>query len=563
MNNNNSVVVPSIATLQALLDAVPSPVFVVGQDHRLVFVNASMCEFAGCSREELIGTCGSKQLSQEQLDVFWQADDLVFKTELPNENEEVATDGTGALRVISTRKRLIRLQTEHGIRPFVIGVIADVTRFREAEARAKYLAEHDALTGLANRIHLTDYLLKTLEGARLNKKKASILVLDLDGFKPVNDQFGHPIGDEVLRIVGKRLARIVRNVDLVARLGGDEFAIVQDDLDDIRDAESLAERIIKEISLPIVVGPVVVSVSVSVGIAIYPDDGTTSDVLIERADKALYLAKKKGGRDLFRYHKIWTGESAPLIRDSWNIESDLRRAFGTKQIFLVFQPFADAVGRRISGFEAQVRWTHPDHGDISPDVFIPAAESIGLIGQLNDWALSEACMAAAKWPEPLRLTVNISSTQLECSDLADAVATALRKSNLSSSRLELEISDKPLPGDATKILENLHKLRELKVSLALDDFGASWLSQTCLGAFRFDRIKIGRSVVQNIETSPHSLMIVRAVLGLAKGLDIPVTANGVENEAEALALETIGCSELQGNFFSFQGPSVFEPSLES
>lgn len=172
-------------------------------------------------------------------------------------------------------------------------------------------------------------------------------------------------------------------------------------------------------------------------------------------------------------------------------------------------------------------------------------------------------MAAAKWPEPLRLTVNISSTQLECSDLADTVATALRKSNLSSSRLELEISDKPLPGDATKILENLHKLRELKVSLALDDFGASWLSQTCLGAFRFDRVKIGRSVVQNIETSPHSLMIVRAVLGLAKGLEIPVTANGVENEAEALALETIGCSELQGNFFSFQGPSVFEPSLES
>lgn len=551
-----SHVVPSVATLQAMLDAVPSPVFVAGRDHRLVFVNAAMCEFAGCSHDELIGAYGAKQLSQEQLEVFWRIDDLVFATGQPNENEEVATDGTGALRVISTRKRLVHLQTAHGIRPFVIGVVADVTRFREAEARAQYLAEHDALTGLANRIQLMDRLAQTLDAARAGNGKASVLLLDLDGFKPVNDRFGHPVGDEVLRIIGKRLTKLVRSADTVARLGGDEFAIVQSDLKENRDAEKLSDRIISGISLPIVVGTHNISLSASVGIAVYPDDGTASEVLIECADKALYSVKKKGGRGHVWGSQLEPGTPTLLAEDSWNIENDLRRAIGTRQIFLAFQPLANAVGRGVNGFEAQLRWNHPTRGSVSPDLFISVAESIGVSGELNDWALSEACGAAAKWPAPLRLTINISPTQLDRPNLADTVAAVLRASGLAPPRLELEVADTLLLGDATKILANLRQLRELGVSLALDDFGASWLSHTCLNEFHFDRIKIGRSFVQNIETSPQSLTIVRAVLGLAKGLGIPVTAEGIENEAEAAALQTIGCSELQGSLFTFRDPPV-------
>ncbi len=301
-----------------------------------------------------------------------------------------------------------------------------MTRFREAETRAQYLAEHDTLTGLANRTRLNNRLMRAIEASSKAGKQTALLMLDLDGFKAINDNHGHPIGDEVLRIVAKRMAGLMRSVDTLARFGGDEFCIVQTAGQQPDGAFALAERILSSLSQPMVIGDLRLSISTSIGIAVFPDDAATAEILMQRADTALYMVKRSGRGDYLRYDE----HPSLLPTNRWDIEADLRAALAADQLSLAFQPFSSAADGKVRGFETLTRWLHPTRGQIPPETFIPAAESSGLIQQLGFWVLHKACAAAANWEWPLQVSVNISSAQLDNEDLPTVVEQALTASGL-------------------------------------------------------------------------------------------------------------------------------------
>ncbi|MGX5733298.1 EAL domain-containing protein [Bosea thiooxidans] len=555
---SKSHIYSSVEALQTILNAIPNPVFLKDRQHRIVLVNDAHCKLMGRTPDDILNSTDESYVPQEQLDVFWKVDNDVLATGLPNENEEVLTDGNGSLRVILTRKSLIHLPTSNGVEPFIIAVITDVTRFREAEARARYLAEHDPLTGLANRTQLGERLETALDAARKIEARLAVLLLDLDGFKAINDQYGHPVGDEVLRVVSKRLAGILRTVDTVSRLGGDEFCIVQASLEHSGAANDLADRIIAALASPIVVGTLRVAVSTSIGIAVFPDDGGTSEQLLHRADIALYAAKRAGRRGYKRYD----GRASIPDTEDWDVESDLRAALAHDQLSLAFQPLAAAADGTVRGFETLARWDHPTRGQIAPDLFIPVAESAGLIHELGSWVLHKACAAAATWPWDLQVAVNVSPIQLENADLVAAVKSALAASNLPAGRLELEITETALLGSNATALAIFSELKALGVSLALDDFGSGWSSLATLRDFKFDRIKIDRSFITHIESDAHCVAIVRAVLSLGLALNVPVTAEGVEAHGQLAALRQMGCAELQGYYLGRPRPEATLPDSE-
>lgn len=317
-----SSIIPSVEALQLILDSLPNPVFVVDRDHRLVLINQAMCAFAGRPREAMIGQTGRGLVPQEQLDVFWKIDDKVFATGEPNENEETITDAHGEQHIVVTRKRMIHLDTKHGRTPLIVAVLSDVTRFREAEARADYLAGHDTLTGLPNRSRFDQRLGQALEDMRRQSHAVSLLLLDLDGFKPVNDRFGHMVGDDVLRIVGKRLSGLLRSTDVVARFGGDEFCIIQTGIQGAEDALTLARRVVGAIGQPIAIDPEPLAVSASIGVAIAPEDADDPELLLECADQALYAVKRNGRCGYCRYDPTIMRPPAPTVIGPRALEGD-------------------------------------------------------------------------------------------------------------------------------------------------------------------------------------------------------------------------------------------------
>lgn len=547
---------PTTETLQTLLNALPNPMFLIDREHRLVLVNDAFCQLAERPREELVNRTDYPVPDEQQAE-FFRVDEEVFSTGQPNENEELVTTASGELRIILTRKRLVYLPTAQGEQPFILASTTDVTRFREAEARAQHLAEHDPLTGLANRTRLAGRVSRVIEAAAKNGQQVALLLIDLDGFKAINDEHGHPAGDNVLQIVARRLIALVRSVDTVARLGGDEFCVVQTGAGQPTGAFALAERIMSSLSQPVTVGSVHMFMGASIGISVFPDDGATSEVLMHRADKALYDVKRGGRRGYLRYDVNRRTQGS----ERWDIEADLRAALAADQLSLAFQPLASASSGKVRGFEALVRWEHPDRGSIEPDRFIPAAESSGLMHQLGAWVLHKACAEAAKWPWASRVSVNISRTQLENRDLVSTVVQALEAANLPAERLEVEITEAALTGNSERVVDILSELRNLGVGLALDDFGSGWSSLATLRHFQFDRIKVDRSFVSNIESDPRSAAIVRAVLSLAKSLNVPVTAEGIEAHSQLLAVQQMGFDELQGFYIGRPLGEAILPTL--
>lgn len=528
-------------TLQTLLNAIPTPMFLIDREHRLILVNDAFCEMTGHPRENIVERT-NYLLPDEQKAIFWAVDDAVFATGQPNENEEVMTAANGDLRILLTRKRLISLPTENGEQPFILASTTDVTRFREAESRAQFLAEHDPLTGLANRSRLNNRMAQAIKDATQSGEQGALIMLDLDGFKAINDQHGHPMGDDVLRIVAKRLATLVRPADTLARLGGDEFCILQPANRQPDGAFALAQRILSSLAKPITVGDWHMMLSASIGIALFPDDGNSAELLMQRADIALYEVKRKGKNDYLRF----SVDPQELRSESWDIATDLRDALAAGQLSLAFQPLTSAADGETRGFEALARWEHPTRGTIPADVFIPAAVSAGLIRQLDSWMLHEACAQAARWPWPAQISVNVSTTQLERRDMEAVVTQALQASGLPPERLSLDIAEKALIGDPEHVYTILTGLKRLGIGLALDDFGSGWYSLAALHRFQFDRIKIDRSFIGNIESDVRSVAIVRAVLDLAKSLKVRVAAEGVEARSQLQTLLRMGFDEVQG-----------------
>jgi diguanylate cyclase (GGDEF)-like protein len=425
----------------------------------------------------------------------------------------------------------------------------DVTERRAAEARLAHMARHDVLTGLPNRLLFGEYMPRALARARRSGGLA-VLCLDLDRFKAVNDALGHAAGDALLRAVAQRLRECTRESDLIVRLGGDEFAIVQEAAAQPTEATALARRLVEALAVPFHLNGQQVVIGTSVGIALSEDGLASSEALLKCADLALYRAKAEG-RDTFRFFEV---EMDTRMRVRRALELDLRRALAEGQFEAYYQPLVRADNGEISGFEALLRWHHPDRGVVSPVVFVPVAEEIGLIGAVGAWMLRRACSDAASWPGALKVAVNLSPAQFRGRALADDVAHALSASGLPAGRLELEITESVMLQDDDTVLATLHALRDLGVRIAMDDFGTGYSSLSYLRCFPFDKIKIDQSFVRGMADQGDCLAIVRAVIGLGRSLGMAVNAEGVETPEQLAALREEGCGELQGYLFSRPRP---------
>jgi diguanylate cyclase (GGDEF)-like protein/PAS domain S-box-containing protein len=422
----------------------------------------------------------------------------------------------------------------------------DITEQRRAEVKIEHMAHYDALTDLANRALLNERLEQALAHFH-GEQMVAVHHLDLDQFKAVNDTFGHHAGDKLLKIVADRLRGLVRETDTIARTGGDEFVIVQAPVSVPAEATMLAQQIIAWISEPYEIDDgQQATVGTSIGIAVSPGDGNAPDKLLRNADLALYRAKGDG-RGTFRFFEPAMDEQMQARRI---MEQDLRKALPAGEFELYYQPVVNLESSEISGFEALLRWNHPEWGQVPPATFIPLAEEIGFIVPLGEWVIREACLAAARWPEHLNVAVNISAAQFRGSSLMPVIVNALAASGLHPARLEIEITETVLLHDREATIAVLHQLRSLGIRIAMDDFGTGYSSLTYLQSFPFDKIKIDRSFVKDITENAGSLYIVRAVAALANGMGMAATAEGVETKEQLDKIAAVGCTEMQGYLFS-------------
>jgi diguanylate cyclase (GGDEF)-like protein len=447
---------------------------------------------------------------------------------------------------------LVRSLDWHGAALRVLAV-RDITERNEASARIAHLAYHDSLTGLPNRAVFNEHLASTVDRARRGGQPVALLCIDLDGFKAANDIYGHPAGDALLRAAAARLRGVIRGVDLIARLGGDEFAIVQAGGSQPDHAGLLAERVLRQLEQPFEIGAEMIRITASIGVAIAAGgDGGDGDpeTLIKNADIALYRAKSDG-RGVARFYDAAMDEA---LRTRRQLDADLRQAMDEGRLGLAYQPVADIATGDVIGFEALARWTHPRHGAVSPEEFVRLAEDGGYVARLGEWVLREACAEAARWDPPLMLSVNLSPLQFREPDLAGDVERILAETGLDPRRLDLEVTEGLLIGDADHALSVLRRLKALGVQISMDDFGIGYSSLSYFRLFPFDKVKIDQSFVRDMGTSVAARAIVRSVIGLAHSLDMRVVAEGVETTEQQEMLREEGCDLVQGYLISRPQP---------
>jgi diguanylate cyclase (GGDEF)-like protein/PAS domain S-box-containing protein len=458
----------------------------------------------------------------------------------------------GIQRMQGTWRIVVR--DDKGEPKYLIAVIDDITERKKVEHRIAYLAHHDGLTGLANRTALLQKIDEAGARWRRRREAFSVLLLDLDRFKQVNDSMGHPAGDRLLTEVAARLKPLLRETDVLARLGGDEFAIIQSgdgDSDPREGAAALARRIIEGIGRPFAMDRGEITIGTSIGIALVSEHDGAGDELLKMADLALYRAKSAGRNDFC----FFDPQMSAVATARHEIESDLRRALQHDELELHYQPIVDSKTGKISTVEALIRWRHPVKGLIYPDAFIPVAEESGLITQIGDWVLRRACAQAALWPADVRVAVNLSVMQFQKPNLADVVMLALAESGLSPRRLELEITETALIESAAECLPALRQFKRLGITIVLDDFGTGYSSLSQLAMFPFDKIKIDKSFTQNMTKRSECAAIISATLTLAQSLDIATTAEGVETVEQYRLLRLAGVTSLQGYLFKRPVPA--------
>jgi diguanylate cyclase (GGDEF)-like protein/PAS domain S-box-containing protein len=439
---------------------------------------------------------------------------------------------------------------DSGIASIVEGTFIDITERKVAEEQVQFLAYYDALTGLPNRALLQDRLSKALASARRQKDKVALLFLDLDRFKDTNDSLGHSLGDLLLQNVAERLKRCAREQDTVARLGGDEFLIVLTNVKEIADAFVAAERFMHAMTTEFVVQGHSLSISCSVGISMFPENGTDSEILIKNADAAMYCAKESG-RNSFRF---FTEDMNAQGVERLTLENGLRLALDKKELFLVYQPQVDIVSGSIIGLEALLRWQHPTLGLVPPDKFIRIAENCGLIVPIGEWVLRTACSQARKWQDEgipaVSVAVNVSAVQFRQEGFCQLIRKVLDETGLAPQHLELELTEGLLLANADVTFSVLQELTDMGLTLAIDDFGTGYSNFTYLRQFRVSKLKIDRSFIRDVAVNPDDASITTAIISMAKSLNIKVIAEGVEDEAQMSFLRAHQCDEIQGYYFS-------------
>jgi diguanylate cyclase (GGDEF)-like protein len=541
--------------LDAALDNMSQGLCLYDARNRLQVVNRRFCEIFGLPRERLQAGITFRAV----LELSVAAGNHPGKTAA-----DLHADLEGYIGHQATGTHFLELSGNRAIacahRPTSDGgwvaTYEDVTERRQAEARIAYMARHDTLTGLPNRVVFGERIEQAMADAGRGNGFA-VLSVDIDHFKQVNDTLGHPVGDDLLRSVAERLQSCAREVDTVGRLGGDEFAIVQRNVRQPEDAAILARRIIQIVGAPYDISGHRVTIGISVGISIAPEDGSSCEKLLKNSDVALYRAKDDG-RGTFRFFEP---EMDARLQARLALELDLREALAKKEFELYYQPLYNIERNRISGFEALLRWHHPTRGMVSPGEFIPLAEEIGLIVPVGEWVLHTACAEASKWPADVKLAVNVSPAQFKSGQLAQQVTAALAASGLPAQRLELEITESVLLGNSADTIAVLHALRRLGVRIAMDDFGTGYSSLSYLRSFPLDKLKIDQCFVRDLGTTDGARFIVRTIISLARSLGMTTTAEGVETEEQLAWLRAEGCVEVQGYLFSLPRPASAVPGL--
>jgi diguanylate cyclase (GGDEF)-like protein/PAS domain S-box-containing protein len=526
--------------MAAVLDSTTDSVLVIRPDGYITYMNHHAKEFAGQGGADFeVGANLWDVFPEEVGGTFQEQYHLALETQTPVVFEAFLQAAGAWLEVHA-----------YPVSDTLNIFFRDVTERREAEEKMQHLAHHDPLTGLANRLLLRKRLIEVLASTK-GSRNVAVLYMDLDHFKEVNDTLGHPTGDALLIKIAGRLRTCVDSSAIVARLGGDEFAVISSGWQSTSDVSGLAQKLIDTLSAPYDLDGQFVRVGVSVGIAVPLRANTQADALFKKADIALYSAKEEG-RGRFHFFEPAMEER---LRVQQSLRTDLATALEKSEFELVFQPLVDLHENNVCGFEALLRWRHPERGAITPDAFIPVAEETGLINGIGEWVLNRACAEATKWPSNMRVAVNLSPRQFQSDDLPEIVARALSKAGLAPGRLELEITESVLLQDSDANLRTLHKLRELGVRMALDDFGTGYSSLGYLQKFPFDKIKIDRSFVADLPNHPGSEAIIRSVTELGRSLGMSITAEGVEARQQLNTIIARGCDEAQGYFFSKPVPA--------
>ena len=511
----------------------------------LVVCKGDLIVTANRSFSKLVGV-GSVDVSGRMLSDFLS--DLPIRLTKAAEPEQGCE--TNLLRADgeSIPVEIITQSIVYSSQPHYAVAIRDLRARRRAEGRIQFLAHHDPLTGLANRAAFNARLEQDIDAARTSGRKLAVLCLDLDRFKEVNDLFGHAAGDTMLVAVGRIITELLDQGQTVARLGGDEFAVLVP-CHHVAEAGTLAERIIEALRSD-EVGQTGPQIATSIGIALYPDDAAERQLVVGHADTALYKAKSEG-RGTYRFFEAKMGAQ---VHERRMLEHDLRHAIARGEVRLVYQRQNDIGTGELTGFEALIRWLHPQRGQVSPALFIPIAEESGLILQIGEWVLREACREAASWDKPLSIAVNVSAVQIHSPAFSSFVHETLIATGLAPSRLELEITETALVRDQARALLTLRQLKALGLRIAMDDFGTGYSSLSNLRAFPFDKIKIDSSFMRSVETNEQASAIVKSVLGLGAGLGIPVLAEGVETDGQLKFLERENCNAAQGYFLGRPAP---------
>jgi diguanylate cyclase (GGDEF)-like protein/PAS domain S-box-containing protein len=528
--------------LDKIIENVPSPIVVKGaQDLRYLLINRAAEQYLGVDRNTMLGKRAVEVMPRETADQIEEQDRRLIaagKTIFHDEHT-VATPGNGTRVVTTTR---LPVNGADGKPQYLISVIRDLTLRKQHEQRIAHMAHHDALTDLPNRAAFNECIAATIELAAKSGESFAVLCLDLDRFKSVNDVFGHSAGDKLLKEVSRRLEAVCEGAFL-SRVGGDEFTVITPTRTRPEAAEQLAERLCAALDSDIEIDANPMRVGLTIGVAVFPQDGSDALTLVANADAALFRAKSEARGSV----RFFEPAMDKLLREKRALQQDLRNAIARDELELHYQPQA-LIGGEITGFEALVRWHHPRSGLVAPSTFIPLAEESGIIVALGEWILRTACSEAASWPKPLRIAINLSPVQFQRGDLVKLVHEILLETGLSPSRLELEITEGVLIGDFSGAVATLRRLKNLGVRIAMDDFGTGYSSLSYLQSFPFDKIKIDQSFVANLSHSRQAATIIRAVIALGRGLDLPVVAEGVETEEQLAFLAAEQCNEIQGYF---------------
>jgi diguanylate cyclase (GGDEF)-like protein len=521
------------ARMRGLADAAVEGL-IVCRDGIVVTANKSFLTLVGLGEDKIVGRPFSGFLDAET------RENLGAHPHQELEAELIA--GSGARLPVE----IIERDVDFGGVPHKAYAVRDLRARRSAEQHIRFLAHHDALTGLPNRASFNEALDEQIARAARERNCFAVLCLDLDRFKEVNDLFGHPAGDAMLKRVAMALSEVVEGRGSAARLGGDEFAVLLMDLQTPDRAGRVSEAIMDAFARAnehAGSGPMIAA---SIGIAVFPDNADNAEHLMSQADTALYRAKQDG-RGIYRFY---SAEMGAEVRERRMLEHDLRHAVSRHELHLVYQPQVDIESGEVTGFEALLRWNHPTRGTVAPAVFITIAEESGLILQIGDWVLRSACAEAASWQAPLSIAVNVSGAQVLAPNFAHEIHQMLVTTGLSPDRLEIEITETALVRDMTRAIATLRMVRALGVHIAMDDFGTGYSSLANLRAFPFSKIKVDQSFIRSVDSNGQSAAIVRAVLGLGSGLDIPVIAEGVERPEELEFLRGEICKGAQGFLIS-------------